>query len=81
MPEKEVRDYAVSQFFAIARGEQPLLVNRRRPPPTPNENTFPRILAQLKALTGFEPPSNIQTPAKPDAAEPPTDAEEGIPEP
>ena len=57
MPPRIDRDFPASQYFAAeVYGEQPSLKRRRRPPRTPDEETFPGILAQLKALTGFEPP-------------------------
>lgn len=57
MPPRIDRDFPASQYFASeVYGEQPTLKPRRRPPQTPNEKTLPGILAQLKALTGFEPP-------------------------
>lgn len=62
MPLKRGRDFGASQYFAAeVYGEQPSLSFPSRPlTPTPNEKTFPNILARLKALTGFNPP--IETP-------------------
>lgn len=76
------RDYPVSQFFATVGGEQPVIVRSKRAPITPNEKTLPAILAQLKALTGFEPSKDPLPDATlfPDTAVPPTDAEERDPD-
>lgn len=83
MPPPIDRDFPVSKYYAEVYGEQPKLGPSRRPIRTPNEKTIPGILAQLKALTGFEPPSQPIADATifPDPANPPTDAEERNPEP
>lgn len=62
MPLKGGRDFGASQYYAAeVFGEQPKLSLPPQPlAPTPNESTFPSILARLKALTGFKPP--IETP-------------------
>lgn len=62
MPLKGGRDFGASQYYAAeVFGEQPKLSLPPQPlSPTPNESTFPSILARLKALTGFKPP--IETP-------------------
>ena len=78
MPPLKDRDYSASQYYAIIFGEQLRLKPRRQRRPTPDETTLPQILADLKDLTGFEPPAGTAA----DTTEPVSEEEiiDGSPE-